>query len=134
MTGLAFPKGLPRALTKRQKRAEDDAALGQAYRDVDLRDGPWCRATGRYTWPGAPDPRVRREHDHLLPRSTHPELVAEPSNIYVVAAEIHQLIHAGLIHVEGEDASQTLIFHWDKARIPDGKEPFRLIRRRVEDE
>lgn len=113
-----------RALGKSQKRREATAALEDAYAEVDLRDGPQSRVTGRWTVPGAVDPRVRREHDHIKPRSTHPELIAEPSNIFVCTAEEHQLIHAGALEVEGEDASKALFFHWNRKLVPAGKEPF----------
>lgn len=121
-----IPKPLPRALTKGIKRREAEAALEAAYADVDLRDGPFCRVTGRYTTPGAPDARVRREHDHIRPRSTHPDLVDDPKNIIVVCAEVHQLLHAGAIHIEGLDASKQLFFHWNRDFVKPGQEPFRL--------
>lgn len=127
----ALAKPLPRALAKGQKRREAATALEQAYADVDLRDGPWSRITGRYTQSGAVDPRVRREHDHIKPRSTHPELIAQPRNIFVCTAEEHQLIHAGALEVEGEDATKPLFFHWNRAMVPAGKEPFMIKARRT---
>lgn len=120
-----------RALVKGQKRREANAALEQAYADVDLRDGPWSRISGRYTQPGHVDPRVRREHDHIKPRSTHPELIAEPRNIFVCTAEEHQLIHAGALEIEGEDAIKPLFFHWNRAIVAPGKEPFVIKARRT---
>lgn len=129
--GSACPKGLPKVYRRSKKRNALKADLAKAYAEVDLLDGPHCRATGRYTTPGAVDPRVRREHDHLFPRSTHPELVTAITNIYVVCAEVHQLIHAGAIHVEGTDARRQLFFHWNRAMVPEGEEPFLLKNRRT---
>lgn len=131
---FAFQKPQPRALTKGQKRREANAAIDAAYADVDLRDGPYSRVSGRYTQPGAVDPRVRREHHHIRPRGTHPELIAEPRNIFVCTAEEHQLIHAGALVVEGTDASRVLRFHWNREMVPRGKEPFEIKSRRQSQE
>jgi hypothetical protein len=130
--GLQVPKPAPRAITKGRRRAEANAALDAAYVEVDLRDGPCSRISGRYTVAGAVDPRVRREHDHIKPRSTHPELIAEPTNIFICTAEEHQLIHAGALEIEGEDASKPLFFHWNRRMVAPGKEPFRITARRAE--
>jgi len=127
----ALAKPLPRALKKAQDRREANAALDQAYADVDLRDGPYSRISGRYTSSGAVDPRVRREHHHIRPRSTHPELTADPRNIFVCTAEEHQLIHAGAIEVEGVNAAKELRFHWNRAMVARGKEPFEIRQHRT---
>lgn len=127
---LSLSKGAPRALKKAQTRREESAALDEAYADVDLRDGPHSRISGRYTSPGAIDPRVRREHDHIKPRSTHPELIADPKNIFVCTAEEHQLIHAGALEIEGTDASKELRFHWNRTLVKPGKEPFEIKQHR----
>lgn len=123
-------KGIPRAIRKAKARREDSAALDAAYADVDLRDGPQSRISGRWTVSGAVDPRVRREHDHIRPRSTHPELIADPCNIFVCTAEEHQLIHAGALEVEGVDASKELRFHWNRSMVAPGKEPFEIKQHR----
>lgn len=132
-SGLPLAKGTPRSLAKGQKRREANAALDAAYAEVDLRDGPQSRITGRWTVPGAVDPRARREHDHIKPRSTHPELIADPRNIFVCTAEEHQLIHAGAIEIEGDDAGSLLIFHWNRKLVPPGKEPFVILGKRNRD-
>lgn len=124
MSGLMFPKGVPRAITKATKRREARADLEQAYADVDLRDGPFCRVTGRYTWAGAPDPRVRREHHHLETRGLAPGRITDPSNIVVVCAEAHGLFKAGALESEGTDANQPVFFHFNRAIVKAGSEPF----------
>jgi len=126
----ALQKPQPRALTKGRKRAQEAADLEAAYADVDLRDGPTSRISGRYTQAGAIDPRVRREHHHIRPRSTHPSLAADASNIFVCSSEEHQLIHAGALIVEGVDACKELRFHWNYEICERGKEPFRIKSRR----
>jgi hypothetical protein len=126
----ALQKPLPRALAKAKQRRAANADLVQAYADVDLRDGPQSRISGRWTVAGAVDPRQRREHDHIRPRSTHPELVADPRNIFVCTAEEHQLIHAGAIEVEGTNANKELRFHWNRKLVPAGKEPFEIKQHR----
>ena len=128
--GVPYPKPLPGAITKGRKRATARAALDKAYEAVDLRDGPQSRITGRWTVSGAVDPRVRREHDHIKPRSTHPELIAEPSNIFVCTAEEHALIHAGALEIEGEDARKPLFFHWNRRLVKSGDEPFVIMPKR----
>jgi hypothetical protein len=60
---------------------------------------------------------VRREHHHLVERSRDKGLIAEPSNIITVAAEVHALITAGMIVVEGTNADTVLRFHW-RADVP----------------
>lgn len=119
---------VPSVIAKHQKRRSAEQALQEAYAVVDLRDGPHCRATGRHTSPGAPDPRVRREHEHHENRSTAPEKRADPNNIYVVCAEAHQLIHAGWLIAEGKPAG-TMRFHWS-ADVPAEKRPFHIKSRR----
>ena len=69
---------VPSVLTKATKRRAEEQAERDAYRTVDERDGPMSRISGRPTTPGAVDPRMRREHHHIKPRSTHPELKYEP--------------------------------------------------------
>ena len=127
----ALAKPAPRALTKAKQRRETNADLEQAYADVDLRDGPQSRISGRWTVSGAVDPRQRREHDHIRPRSTHPELVADQRNIFVCTAEEHQLIHAGAIEVEGTNANKELRFHWNRKIVPAGKEPLVIKQHRT---
>lgn len=110
--GLAQPKPDPTVITKGQRRRIAQAALDAAYAEVDLRDGPYCRVTGRYTQSGHVDPRVRREHHHLDARSTAPDRIADPRNIVVVCVEAHRLFKAGWLVSEGEDATQPVRFHW----------------------
>lgn len=124
----------PRAITRRKRRASDAKQLRDAYADVDRRDMGICWATGRYTSPHAPDPRVRREHHHLKGRRVRPEWVTRPERIITVAAEVHQLITDGWIEVEGCNARKLILFHWNRAFVKPGKEPFALkTRRRMED-
>ncbi len=106
------PKPEPRAASKHRKRRDADAALVEAYADVDVRDAGYCWVSGRYTSSGAVDARVRREHHHLKGRNVKPEWVTRPERIITVCAEAHQLITNGWIVVEGCDARKTLFFHW----------------------
>ncbi len=110
--GLMFPKPEPRAASKHRKRRDADAALVEAYADVDVRDAGYCWVTGRYTSSGAVDARVRREHHHLKGRNVKPEWVTRPERIITVCAEAHSLIACGWIVVEGCDAWKVIFFHW----------------------
>jgi len=127
--GLQFPKGTPRAVTKHRKRVEADAELQQAYADVDVRDAGYCWITGRYTVPGAVDPRQRREHHHLKGRNVKPEWVTKPERIITVCAEAHSLITQGWIVVEGTDARKPIFFHY-AAHVKPSMRPFVIRSRR----
>lgn len=118
----------PGVVSRRKRRADAAAALREAYADVDLRDGGICRVTGRFTVPGAPDGRSRREHHHLKGRRVRPEWVTVPKRIVTVCAEAHKLITAGWIAVEGTDATRELRFHWTE--LAKGKRPFEIVSRR----
>jgi hypothetical protein len=126
----ALQKGPPLAVARRQRRANDAQALREAYADVDSRDGGFCWATGRYTVAGSVDARNRREHHHLKGRNVRPEWVFKPERIITLAAEVHQLVTAGWIDVEGCDARKPILFHWDRKHVKPGKEPFALLRTR----
>jgi hypothetical protein len=97
----------PSVVTKARRRTDKAEALSAAYAACDRRDKSTCRVTGRTLKAGAPDARVRREHHHLVERSRDKGLIAEPSNIITVAAEVHALITAGMIVVEGTNAGAS---------------------------
>lgn len=118
-----------RALRRHVKRRDKDKALEEAYAVVDARDSGYCRVTGRYTVPGSPDARNRREHHHLFGRNARPEFRHDPRKIVTVAAEAHQLLTAKLITVEGDNANERLIFHWSDEVKPHDR-PFRILSKR----
>lgn len=123
------PKGEPGLITRHRRKVAAEAALKQAYADVDLRDGGRCWITGRYADPSSPDPRFRREHHHLKGRNVRPEWVTKPERIITVAREAHLLINAGYIVVEGTDARKPIFFHWREGLKADQK-PFVIRGRR----
>jgi hypothetical protein len=118
----------PGVISRRKRRAEESKALTEAYAEVDARDAGICQVTGRYTQPGAIDPRVRREHHHLRGRNVRPEWVTKAEHIVLVCAEAHQLITMGWIAVEGTDARKPLRFHWTD--LCKGRRPFEIRARR----
>jgi hypothetical protein len=118
-----------RAIRRHQKRRDKDQALEKAYAEVDARDAFYCRVTGRYTQAGAVDPRVRREHHHLSGRNVAPEDRANPRRIITTCAEVHQLLHAGLLIYEGDDANERLIFTWSE-RVHPNDRPFHIKSKR----
>lgn len=128
------PKDPPRVVTKHRKRVDADAALREAYAEVDARDAGYCWVTGRYTQSGAVDTRIRREHHHLKGRNVKPEWVTRPERIITVAAEAHALITAGYIVVEGANATKPIFFHW-AAHVKPHQKPFRIAaaRRRAQE-
>lgn len=129
----ACPKPVPNVVGRHRKRVEADAALRDAYAEVDQRDAGICAVTGRYTSAGAVDPRVRREHHHLVPRSRDKALVADAANIVTCCAEAHALITAGWLIVEGTDARKVLRFHW-RPGIEAAQRPFVIKSRRLSQE
>lgn len=127
---LAFPKPEPLAIHRAKRKAARETALEQAYREVDLRDQGVCWATGRTTRPGDPDSRVRRDHHHLAGRRVRPDWRHDPRRILTLTAEAHQLVTAGALLVEGDDATKRVLFHWNREIVKPGKEPFRLKSKR----
>lgn len=114
-------------LDRHERRNEDAKALADAYEEVDLRDGSICWVTGRFTKPGAPDARQRREHHHLKGRNVRPDWVNVPKRIITVCAEAHELIEGGFIHVEGTDATKPIFFHWNEKAMGERLKPFRIV-------
>lgn len=130
MAGLAFPKPAPGIYTRGKRRKAAQAALDEAYAEVDQRDGPYCRVTGRYTQSHAVDPRVRREHHHLGARSTDPDRITDPTNIIVICKEAHDLFKAGWLVSEGANANKPVRFHWTKLAPKPKDRPFEIRSRR----
>jgi hypothetical protein len=79
------------------------------------------------------DARVRREHHHLAGRNVAPEWVTDPHRIITVCSEAHQLITAGWIDVEGDDARGTIRFHW-ASHVQAKDKPFQIRSRRLSQE
>lgn len=127
----ALLKGPPRVAVRGRRRKDAEAALEKAYADVDRRDGPYCRVTGRYTQPFAVDPRVRREHHHLETRGLAKSRIADPTNIVVVCKEAHDLFKAGWLVSEGTNATTpgAVRFHWAELAKKDLR-PFEILSRR----
>lgn len=123
------PKPEPRVITRHKRRVAEDAALTEAYAVVDARDAGYCWVTGRYTQPGHPDARVRREHNHLRGRNVMPEWVNDPDHIITVCVEAHRLITAEKIIVEGDDVRQAIRFHW-REDVPKDQRIFQIASRR----
>lgn len=93
-----------RVESKDRRKAEKLKAQTDCYKAVDLRDKRICRVTGVHLSPGASDPHARLEHHHLLPRSRGG--LHEMANVISISAAVHQLIHAGKVHLSG-DANLT---------------------------
>jgi hypothetical protein len=127
---FAFPKGQPKVLAKADTRREAEKALRDAYKAVDARDKKTCRATGRPLVAGAVDPRMRLERHHIQKRSTDKRLIDDPVNIVTVAGDVHQLLEAHALEIEGVNADKRLVFRWNRAMVAAGKEPFKLLSKR----
>lgn len=127
---LAIPKGVPSALTKGWKKRDAKARMQAAYDAVDKRDGMLSRVTGKPLLTNTNDAKLLRDHCHIRSRGAHPEDKFDVSNQFCASRLEHKLIHAGAIEIEGTDANQRLIFRWNRALVPVGKEPFKLLSKR----
>lgn len=89
-----------RVESKDKCKAEKLKAQTDCYKAVDLRDKRICRVTGAVLSPGASDPHKRLEHHHLLFRSQGG--TNSMANVITISAFLHQLIHAGKVHLSGD--------------------------------
>jgi hypothetical protein len=85
---------------KDRRAKERQAEIDACYAAVDVRDLSICRVTGVHLTAGASDPHKRKERHHMVRRSRGGE--NETSNVITVSAAIHQLDHAGKIHLSGD--------------------------------
>lgn len=98
---------------KDRRKAEKLAEEQSIAQQVDERDGHICRVTGVYLTAGASDPHKRKEQHHMVLRSRGDRDLTETTrNRITISAFVHQLIHAGKLHLSGDadlrDANQTL--------------------------
>lgn len=122
----------PAVVARHQRKAKKATALEQAYKVVDLRDQLTCRCTGAYLRPGVLDARARLEHHHLAGRRVESTWREDPKRIICVSALVHQLLHSGLLQVEGVNASAAknrLRFFW-REDVPQDQRIVRIYSRR----
>lgn len=103
---------VPGSVQRHNRKKARQEALEKAYEAVNERDGNKCRVTGTPLSASAVDPAHRREHHHLRGRRVRPEWRERPERICLVSKLAHDLITAGWIEVEGDDARKVLCFHW----------------------
>jgi len=94
-----FPKPESRILLRARKRREEQAALQQAYRAVNVRDGYKCRACGRQCSPQAVDMLKKAHHHHLVYRSKAKD--DSTANILTLCAWCHEDEHRHRLKLEG---------------------------------
>jgi hypothetical protein len=104
----------PGKVERHNRKADREKAMEAAYELVNKRDGGRSRVTGTHLTPGAPDPKARREHHHIVSRSRSKALREKPSNIMLCSAFEHDLIERGWLVVEGKNADRELFFHWSE--------------------
>ena len=73
----------PAARRRAAKRRTLMAAYKRACKTVD-EAGFWCQKCGTVN---------NLQHHHIKPRSTHPELLADPSNIILLCVRCHARVH-----------------------------------------
>ena len=123
-------KGPSIQLEKGWKQVEFEAQLAKAYAFVDQRDENRSRVTGIELVADTADQKRRREHNRLGERSTHPDKITDPANIFLCSTFEHKYLTSHDLLIEGTDANGRLIFHWNRNTIKPGKEPFRLLSKR----
>lgn len=100
--GTNFKHQLETRVELKDRRAKErQAEIDACYAAVDQRDLSICRVTGVYLTAGASDPHKRKERHHMVRRSRGADL-SDTSNVVTVSAAIHQLDHAGKIHLSGD--------------------------------
>lgn len=129
-TGFAIPKGLPSVLTKGWKKRDNQTRMDEAFAAVDKRDGLVSRISGQLLFTNTNDPKLLRDHCHMRGRNVAPEDKYNPDKIFNASRYEHKLFDAHEIEVEGTDASKRLIFRWNRAVVPVGEEPFRILSKR----
>jgi hypothetical protein len=125
-----IPKGPPVVLEKGWKKREFEAALAAAYEVVNKRDGNRSRVTGIELFAEHGSDKSRREHNHLGERSTDPDKITDPSNIFLCSTYEHKFITNHALEIEGTDANKRLIFRWNVAMLNGKQPPFRLLSKR----
>jgi 5-methylcytosine-specific restriction endonuclease McrA len=99
-SGFAFPKGTPRVISRRAKKAEEDRQWEEAKRFVRKRDGGKCKCCGK----------TGGEVHHLKYRSLGGD--HDPNNLALLCKRCHEDIHAHLIEVTfgGRNLARTVKF------------------------
>lgn len=120
---------VPQVIARHQRKLSEKKALDAAYRATERRDGNVCRVTGEPVSPQAKEYKHLREHHHLRGRNVKPEWKFDASRIIVVSKLAHDLITAGWIDVEGDDATKRIVFTWAE-HVKPALRPFQLRSRR----
>ena len=108
MSGLMYPKPVPRVLEKRDEQ-RDAAHLKRAvFAEVDRRDKFCCRACGKPADTRALDMLKRGHRHHLKFRSRGGQDTTQ--NVILICACCHALIHAHRLFTVGDDANKRVRF------------------------
>lgn len=125
-------KGTPRKVLQAEKRKHLKAAIKDAYKDVDARDGLISWVSGKRLMRGVASDAVRLEHHHLDRRSQSKARQADPRNVISVSAleadylDYHYLIPVDRNGDECHDTRQIADFHWNRHVVKVHCEPFGL--------
>jgi len=123
-------KGTPIVLEKGWKKREQEAALAAAYEVVNKRDQNRSRITGVELFAEHASDKSRREHNHLGERSTDPDKITDPSNIFLCSTFEHRYLTNHTLEIEGTDANKRLIFRWNLDMLRGQAPPFRIMSKR----
>lgn len=125
--GQPFPKGLPPALAKEERRKSRETEEKLAREAVWARDHARSRATGQPLKRSGIDWNEIGEVDHVINRSTAPELVYDTANMLLLSRKENRLKKTAcprapehhMFEVSGPaDRAKPQLFRW---RDKDGK-------------
>ena len=86
-----------------RRKATQVAEEKSLAQQVDERDGCVCRVSGVFLTAGASSPHKRKEQHHMILRAHADRVVTETTaNRITISAAVHQLIHAGKLHLSGD--------------------------------
>lgn len=104
----AQPKARPAIFDKRDVKRDAEAVRRSVYAAVDTRDQRQCRCCGR---------REKLHHHHLTFRSKGGG--DETSNILLLDAFCHALLHARQLWILGKNADKRITFELHEAAVVD---------------
>lgn len=68
---------------------------------------------------------------HIVKRSLDKGAITDSRNVVTVAGDVHQLLEAHALEIEGTNADARLVFHWNRRMVKKGAEPFTLLSKRT---
>lgn len=116
------PKPTPRPITKAVKAKTVESHRRTIKAAVFARDKGKCRVCG------GPAQEMHELRFRSLGGKRSMENSIAACNF--TGRNCHRLLQTLCLDVEGTDANGRLIFHWNRAMVPKGSEPFKILSKR----